>query len=78
MIYRLKVGAYYGREDLDTLKDHDGRGPHMGFSTYDYGNNLGRSNNCAQRFGPWWHNECPITKISNPNGENFGLGTVIP
>ena len=38
---------------------------------------MGHSNNCGQRFGPWWHYECLITKISNPNGENFGLGTKI-
>ena len=74
MIYRLKVGTFYGKKDLHIFKDYNGSGPKMGFSTFDYGNGMGRLNHCAKRFGPWWHQKCSITKISNPNGQNMGLG----
>ena len=59
---------------LNNLQNHNGMGAGMGFSTFDRDNNMNQSNQCAQRFGPWWHFDCSISKFSNPNGKNLGLG----
>ena len=60
---------------FNNLQHHNGMGTGMGFSTFDRDNNINQSNQCAQRFGPWWHLDCSISKFSNPNGKNLGLGT---